>query len=95
MSTRILTTIDASSLADIVRAAQGNKSVARLIDDVLFTGEARSIGTETGTLATRNDDVRDLFLRVTLPGAVDAFWRVSDLMAECSSGTFVIDYRAA
>src|SRR5205823_2385349 len=89
-----LTLGDVADLAEILRAARSNASVARLVDDghVLY-GVARSIGHANGSFAGRGDDVRDLFLRVTLSSGLEAFWPVQDLMPEVRHTTFVVDYQ--
>lgn len=87
---QILNMTDACSLADIIRMAQGNKHVARLMDNGdVVTGEARSIGTETGMFATATDDVRDMFLRVTTDAGWEAFWSVRELLPQARAGEFL------
>jgi hypothetical protein len=87
---QILNMTDACSLADIIRMAQGNKHVARLMDNGdVITGTARSIGTETGMFATETDDVRDMFLRVTTDMGWEAFWSVRELLPQALAGEFL------
>lgn len=92
MPERILTTWDACRIADIVRAAQGNRPVTRLVNDQVISGIARSIGDENGNLSQATDDVRDLFLRVTSTHGWEHFWRVSELMEELVDGAFATNY---
>jgi hypothetical protein len=89
---RILTPFAACQLADIVRAAQDGKPVARQLDDVVVYGTARCVGDDRGNHAQRGDDVRDCFLRVTSRGGFELFWPVSDLVTELAEGTFVLDH---
>jgi hypothetical protein len=94
MSERILTVSDAADLGAIISAAQRNAPVGRLTSsgDVI-TGTARSIGDQRGNFATGGDDVRDCYMRVTTTAGWEAFWRVSELLAEYRETTFVVDYR--
>jgi hypothetical protein len=91
MSDRVLTVQDACALADIVRAAQGNKPVARLFNGHVVHGTARNICRRDGCLAEATDDVRDLFLRVRSLTGLEHFWRVGVLMEELSTSTFGIE----
>lgn len=86
-----MTVSDAIRAAEVIRAAQGNKLVARLIDGEVFTGTARSVGTDTGMIAHK-EDVRDCFLRVTLHSGTDTYWPMRELMAEVG-GEFIPDYQ--
>lgn len=94
MAQHTLTVADAVALSTVVGAAQRNAYVGRLMPktgDVVH-GTARSIGTAYGVFAGPNDDVRDMYLRVTASAGWEVFWPVSDLIAEVSAHTFVIDY---
>lgn len=90
---RPLRTWEACQLADIVHAAQRSTRVARLLDDTVAVGTARSIGDDQGNHSKADQDIRDLFLRVTLLSGFDVYWPISDLMAEHDSGEFVTNYR--
>lgn len=93
-----LTGTDACSLADIVRAAQGNVRVARLMPEgtnaagLIVKGTARSIGDLNGAFAGRNDDIRDCHLRVTTESGFEAYWLVADLIREHQGNTFITNY---
>jgi hypothetical protein len=54
-------------------------------------GTARSIGTDTGAFATSDDDIRDMFLRVTSVAGFDHFLAVSWVAEAVSRGEFGID----
>ena len=84
----ILTLDQAGQLADVIRATEGNRKVARLIDDYVFYGEARSIGDERGNFDFTSD-ARSQYLRVTLTGGFEAFWPIAELMDEVGPGLFV------
>lgn len=86
-----LTMTDAVHLEIVLSAAQGNKYVARLIDDKVVHGTARSIGDERGNFLTNQEDIRDGYLRVS--GTFEFFWPVAELMDEAGEGTFVTDYQ--
>lgn len=87
---RIMSMRDAVSTAAIVHAAQRGATVARLIDDHIFEGVARSIGDEHGYFAGNDRDVRDCLLRVTLTSGTDVFWNVGNLIDAMDDGEFVI-----
>jgi hypothetical protein len=92
MCDRILTLTDAGCLADVIRATEGNRRVARLVEGNVITGTARSIGDDRGNFDFKSD-ARDQFLRVTTDGGWEMFWRISDLMPEVRSGEFVVGYQ--
>lgn len=92
MGDRILHAWDACQLADIIRAAQGNQRVARRIEGYVVFGTARSIGDDRGNHPRRDQDVRDLFLRVRSLSGFDYFWPISELVAESETGEFVANY---
>jgi hypothetical protein len=85
---------DVVSLASIISAAQEGRTVGRLIDGAVFTGVARSIGTDGGA-ADFGSDVRDQFLRVTLSGGADCFWPIATLVEETGAGIFAPYYGGA
>lgn len=93
-----LTGYDACTLADLVRAAQGNQRVARLMPEgtnaagLVIVGTARCIGDENGNFAGRDDDIRDAFMRVTTLSGFEAFWPMSDLIKEHQQFTFITNY---
>lgn len=94
MADRILTTWDACRLADIIRAAQGNQPVARLVNDDVVYGTARCISNEVGMFSQPTDDVRDLYLRVTSQAGFEHFWPVAQLMDELVDGLFAANFPA-
>lgn len=86
----------ATALADIIRAAQGNLPVTRLDSDdtTILTGTARSVGAEDFTFACRGADVRDLFLRVTLTSGTEVAWPIHELMDDLRNSRLALNYRA-
>jgi hypothetical protein len=91
MSTRPLTVSDTVALAAICSAAQRSTRIARLLDTGdIFTGTARSIGDENGGFAGPQDDIRDMYLRVT--STFEHFLPIAELIDEVKAGTFVTDY---
>jgi len=88
-----LTLHDAGCLAAVLSVVDRRAKVGRMIGGRIYLGEARSIGTQDARFATDpRIDVRDLYVRVTLDTGVEAFWLVSELMAEYPTGHFVPDY---
>lgn len=79
-------------IADVVRAAEHNATVARLIDGNVIVGTARSVGDDRGC-ALHRADVETLFLRVTSLAGFEHFWPVADLATERRAGLFVPDYQ--
>lgn len=74
---------DLVPLQMIAEAAQEGQSVAFLAEDnTPRYGTARSIGDENGYFARGEEDVRDLFLRVTMRSGVERYERVGDLMEQ-------------
>jgi hypothetical protein len=87
----ILTIADAVAIAEILRMAQGCHKVTRLMPDgTLVNGTARSVGHENGAFLSRETDVRDGYLRVTLESGFEAFWPVRDLIEPVQEGEFAI-----
>lgn len=85
---------DVARLAEILKAAQHNRRVARLIGEVRYDGEARRVCMPDGGTALGNGtDMRDLCLEVTLDGLGTTWWRVADLMTDLESGRVVLDAR--
>lgn len=84
---------DIGALQTIVEAAQGNRRVKRLLEDIdlIVEGTARSIGDERGYFLGRDEDVRSGFLRVTTTTGMETFWPVTDLMIDANRGYFVLD----
>lgn len=92
MSDSVLTVSDVVALGAIVNAAHTTAKVARLVEnnDVLY-GHARSIGDERGAFIRATEDVRGVFLRVTLTSGFEAFWPVREVVAAYKAGEFFID----
>jgi hypothetical protein len=90
---RILTLTDAGKLADVLRATEGNRKVARLVNGDVITGTARRFGDQNGAIMW-DTDIRDQFLWVTTSGGFETWWKVSELMQEVQSGEFVIGYES-
>ena len=91
---RALPLHEAGNLIGVMESIHGdNTKVGRMIDGRIFIGEARCFVSSPDCTLNAGEDVRDLFLRVTLDaGGGDAFWLVSDLMADYASGYFVTHY---
>lgn len=92
--TRPFSLLALSSISPIVDAAQRGAKVRILMGDdpeFILEGTARSLGDENGNFATTEDDVRDLFLRVTSLTGFEHFIPVSELMVKVSEGAFAID----
>jgi len=87
---RVLTVSDAVVLGMVCNTAETCAHVARAFEDgTVIRGEARSIRQLSGDLATREDDVRDCYLRVTTPYGFDSYWLISELMTDLRSGMFL------
>lgn len=86
-----VTIADVANLAEILKAAQCNQRLARLIEDVRYDGVARRICDPCGGSAVgTGTDIRDLCLEVLLDGVgATVLWPVRELMAELVSGHFV------
>lgn len=82
---------DAGAISPILEAAIGNKRVRRLVDERIIEGTARSVGDDRGNHARRDEDVRDLYLRVTTVHGWEAFWPVAELMRDVEQGLFAVD----
>lgn len=80
-----LTVGQARSLSTICEASINGWKVARLVDGLVVVGIARSIGDTQGNHAGSEDDIRDMYLRVTTLSGFEAFWPVCDLMGEVGS----------
>lgn len=90
---RTLTVADSVHLETVLGTAQRNAPVGRLIDGVLFVGEARNVCDAQGGTVDPKSDVRDAYLRVV--GSIgEHFWPVAVLMDEVGTGHFVADYKA-
>ncbi|WP_460403549.1 hypothetical protein [Actinophytocola sediminis] len=87
-----MTVQDACHLADIIRAAQGNQPVARLLNGDTVYGTARNICDRNGHFGQNTDDVRDLFLRVRSRTGLMHFWKVGVLMDELPEGIFAVNF---
>jgi hypothetical protein len=88
---RILTLTDAGKLSEVLRATEGNRKIARLVNGDVITGTARRFGDQMGA-SMWDADIRDQFLWVTTSGGMETWWKVSVLMEEVQSGEFVIGY---
>jgi hypothetical protein len=80
-----LTIRQAVDLATICEAAIHSWHVARLVDNNIIEGTARSIGDDRGYFAGPEDDIRDCYLRVTTRSGFEAFWPVAELVPEVGS----------
>lgn len=87
-----LTVRDALSIAAICEASIKCSKVARLMDGDIITGTARSIGDAHGNFAGPDDDIRDMYLRVTTTSGFEAFWSMWELIPLHQSGEFVSSY---
>lgn len=98
-ATRVLTIGDVIALANIIRYAQGERRVVRIMPDggpnagEILRGTARSIGNDRGNFLATGEDVRDAYLRVTLDTGWEAFWLIGELIGENSEGYFTEDLR--
>ena len=80
-----------AQIRPLIEMAEHNSKVVRIRDGdrVQVEGIARSLGTESGGFGRQDEDIRDMFLRVTLRSGFEAFWPVRDLMPEVKAHTFV------
>jgi hypothetical protein len=77
----------------IVQASYKGFKVRRLGEDGhVVAGTARHLvkGPDDFGFPGEDTDVRDTYLRVTLPAGVDVAWLVSDLVKDFLTGTFVL-----
>ena len=75
--------------AEVLRTAQTCAKVARAYDDgTVVYGTARSVGDQTGAFGQSDDDIRDLYLRVTTREGWERFWPMRELMTEVETGEF-------
>ena len=88
---------DACTIADIVRTAQGNQPVTRLLDGGrVISGTARAIVKDDSgaSFLGATDDVRDGYLWVTTVMGFEEFWPMSEVMELVGSGELALNYRA-
>jgi hypothetical protein len=90
----LLNIVDACTIADIIRAAQGNQPVVKLLDDGnLLSGTARAIcSNDRGSFLARGEDVRDGFLWVTTHGGMESFWPMREVIPGVQAGTYALNY---
>jgi hypothetical protein len=88
MSHKPLSVHDTVLLCEIVHAAQGCNKIARLIDGYVIYGTARAVSDVNGNFLPPTVDIRDGYLRVTTQGGMEAFWPVSELMAQVATAEF-------
>lgn len=93
MTTKPLTVTDATRLATIIEAAIHNWTVARLMpaSTLLVVGTARCVGDQNGCTLSKDEDIRDGYLRVTTDGGFEAFWPIAELIPEVGT-TFIAPY---
>lgn len=89
-----LTLSDATSLAMVLAAPEGNRKVARTTDggETVIYGTARHlVRSEEHYAFVGNDmDVRDAYLRVTSKTGLEFAWPIRALMAEIRTGSFAL-----
>jgi hypothetical protein len=77
------------NIAYVVQAAEHSATVRRLVDGEVVTGTARSIATRGGHFAVDTDDVRELFLHVTVgPLGSELLWPLVELADQHAVGEF-------
>jgi hypothetical protein len=87
-----LTSGQAIAVAAILAAAHNTRRVARAVDGDVLSGQARSVGDLGGNFAGPGDDLRGMWLRVTLTTGFEAFWPMQELIDEFGTGEFVCTY---
>ena len=92
----LLTINDACTLADVIRAAQGNQTLVRLLDNGnLLSGTARAIcKSPEGGFLSSDDDVREGYLWVTTFGGMEQWWPMAEVIELVQSGEIALNYRA-
>jgi hypothetical protein len=92
----ILNITDACTIADIVRAAQGNQPVTKVLNDgSLVGGTARAIcKSEGGGFLSGDDDVREGYLWVTTTMGFEQWWPMQEVITLVQSGELALNYRA-
>lgn len=89
----VLNISDAVTIADILRVAQGNKPVTRLVEGgALVSGTARAITHEGGGFLGANDDVREGFLWVTTHTGFEQWWPVAEMVPLVQAGEIALDF---
>lgn len=81
-----------AQVTPLLDMVEHNRKVVRLMGEDFDTraeGIARSLGSFNGGFGRKGEDIRDMFLRVTLRSGFEAFWPVRDLMPEIAAHTFV------
>ncbi len=80
---------DTLAAAEVLQTAQNTARVARLRPDGTVTyGTARSVGDKTGYFGRSDQDVREMYLRVTSATGFEHFWPMRELIEEVSTGEF-------
>lgn len=83
------------SLATIVRWTQTNARLAWLIDGGrINTGTARCVGDQSGNFAGPDDDIRDLFLRITTTTGFELFMPMAEAINRVQDGLLVQEDRS-
>ena len=92
----ILNITDACTIADIIRAAQGNQPVTRLLENGnILGGTARAIcETPSGGFLSHDQDVREGYLWVTTQGGLEQWWPMAEVIELVQSGELALNYRA-
>ena len=90
-----LTITDACTLADVIRAAQGNQPLARLQDNgEVLGGTARAIcSSPSGGYLSGDQDVREGFLWVTTQSGWEQWWPIREVVALVQAGELALNYR--
>lgn len=82
-----LTVGDAVRLEIVLNAAQRKSKVSYMVGEHRIDGIARGVGDENGNFVL-DEDVRDLFLRITSSSGVEHFISVRTLMTAVGAGLF-------
>lgn len=83
---------DVESLHRLIDACGRTAKVARLRpDDSIVYGHARYICNDSGYFLTKDQDVRNAYMRVTTRSGFEEFWPIAELMGEVHAGTFGVD----
>ncbi len=87
----------AGALGQIIGACERNAKVGYMYEDQggdVRVGTMRSIGTEDGNFAGAQDDVRDMFVRITMTTGWEYFMPVGEAVAKYRDTTLVLDYES-
>jgi hypothetical protein len=91
----VLSVSNACTIADILRAAQGNQPVTRLLENgQVVVGTARAITHEGGGFLGADDDVREGFLWMTMGSGFEQWWPMSEIVPLVQSGEIALNYSA-